>query len=149
VKGEIISMTKYEISLGLQRLNGENPKEAPEPKYKKYESTTRTVLRLMWFLDFTSAILDNLSKDRKLSLTTAAKSAYNETLGPHHPLLVRTAAGLAMMACPNRDKLLNSLFPGVTEEDRYRNLDKLVELIVPIKKALWKYYEENGLTKLP
>lgn len=39
VKGGLISFIEHEEKLKLQRLNGDNPKEAPDPKWKKYESS--------------------------------------------------------------------------------------------------------------
>jgi hypothetical protein len=149
LKGGIITMIRHELALKIHILNGENPKLAPDPKYAGYESTARTVLRLMWFLDFTSTMLSNINDDRKIAMSSAAKNAYNVALGPHHPLLVRTGAGLAMMAAPNRDKLLGGLFPGETEEGKYKSLQKIVDLVAPIKVFLWKWYKENDLTNLP
>jgi len=149
LKGGIITMIRHETALRIHPLNGENPKEAPDPKYAKYESTARTILRLMWFLDFTYTLLNTLATDRKMSCSTAAKNAYNVALGPHHPLLVRTAAGLAMMAAPGRDKLLAGLFPLESEEGKYKSIQKIVDLIAPIKAYLWKWYKENDLTNLP
>jgi len=149
LKGGIVSMIRHETALRINVLNGENPKEAPDPKYKNYEATSRTVLRLMWFLDFTSVMLNNIQNDRKVAISDAAKRAYSEALGPHHPFIVRTAAGLAMMAAPGRDKLLNGLFPATSEDEKYKYVKQIVDLVGPIRTFLWKFYTDNELTKLP
>jgi len=39
IKGGIMDFIKYEGDMKIQRLNGENPKEAPDPKYARYESS--------------------------------------------------------------------------------------------------------------
>ena len=107
------------------------------------------MLRLTWFLDFTGQLLKYLYEDRKISVSIAAKTAYNETLGIHHPLMVKTAANLAMMACPGREKLLNSLFPFENDDNRYKLLKNIIDLINPIREFLWKYFKDNDLTGLP
>ena len=107
------------------------------------------MLRLTWFLDFTGQLLKYLYEDRKISVSTAAKTAYNEALGIYHPLIVKTAANLAMMACPGREKLLKSLFPLENDDNRYKLLKNIIDLINPIREFLWKYFKDNDLTKLP
>jgi len=151
VSGGLISFTKHEAGLKVQRCNGDNnKKEAPGPEFKDYESTTRTILRLMWFFDFVSALLNNLDTDRKSSVSTACKAAYSEALGPHHPFPVRAAAKVAMLAAPNRNKLFHGLFGENTQEETiYNNIKEINQLIGPIKTCLWTYYKENNLTELP
>jgi hypothetical protein len=39
VKGGLITFIEYEAGAKIQRLNGENPKEAPSEKYKYYSSS--------------------------------------------------------------------------------------------------------------
>lgn len=49
----------YHLLSDIAKLNGENGsflKNTGMEKYSSYESTARTVLRLMWFLDFVSAM---------------------------------------------------------------------------------------------
>jgi phage portal protein BeeE len=50
----------------IAKLNGENGdflKGTDMAKYSKYESTARTMLRLMWFLDFVFYMLNGLVSD--------------------------------------------------------------------------------------
>jgi len=151
VQGGIISFIEFEATKKLQRLNGENAKkESPGPEWNKYEATSRTVLRLMWFFDFVSVLLGNLHEDRKTSLTSACKDAYDQALGPHHPFPVRAGAKLAMLAAPKRSKLLGGLFGEHTSDEQiYANIKVILDLVDPVRKSLWKYYEEKELTKLP
>lgn len=39
-------------------------------KYKKYESTARTLLRLMWFIDFVYFMIDGLIEDKGKNLSS-------------------------------------------------------------------------------
>jgi len=38
---------KYEGEKKIQRLNGDNPKEAPEPKYAHYESSKIVLIKVL------------------------------------------------------------------------------------------------------
>jgi len=139
-----------EEGLKVQRCNGDNnKKEAPSKEWSEYTSTTRTVLRLMWFFDYVSTFLGNLAADKKESVSGCSKDAYDKALGPHHPFPVRAGAKLAMTACPNRGKLFKGMFGDLEEDEIYKFLNLVVELVDPIRKNLWKYYEEKNLTGLP
>jgi hypothetical protein len=106
-------------------------------------------LRLMWFFDYVSTFLGNLAADKKESVSGCSKEAYDKALGPHHPFPVRAAAKLAMTACPNRGKLFKGMFGDLPEDDIYKFLDNVVQLVDPVRKSLWKYYEDKKLTELP
>lgn len=104
----------------------------------------------MWFFDFVSTFLNNLDADRKASVSSCCKEAYDVALGIHHPFVVRTAAKVAMLAAPNRKNLLKGMFgDNFVEDDVYTYLQKAKEFIDPIRKSLWAYYEEKKLTDLP
>lgn len=63
------------------------------------------MLRLMWFMDFLTYMMEELIKDSNLSLGKCCKHAYQKALEPHHPLLVRTAAKAAWLVAPERSKI--------------------------------------------
>jgi len=67
----------------------------------------------------------------------------------HHPTITRTGANIAMTFIPARDKLLGSMFPADKDDARYKHIFRIIELIMPIKTELWKFYSEKDLTKLP
>lgn len=59
------------LIIDIARLNGENGdslKNTDMEMYSRYESTARTVLRLMWFLDFVFNMYQGLIKDKGKSL---------------------------------------------------------------------------------
>lgn len=89
-------MIEDDLRKGVEKLNGENNEKLlkaeklgkTDPKLK-FTSTTRTVLRNMWLLDFLHHFMGQLSTDRSAKLSSIAKHAYAEGLGPHHPWVVR------------------------------------------------------------
>jgi len=150
VKGGIMDFIKWEESEKVAILNGENPEKVPDQKYLGYESTARTVLRLMWFLDFVSSLVGQMETNRKTSVATACKKAYDQALAPHHDWKIRLAAKTAMTFAPGRKTLLAALFPeGTPEEEQYAEIRKMMELVEPTRKYLWDYFKEHDLTKLP
>lgn len=65
--------------------------------YTDYESTARTVLRLMWFLDYVAVLLEKLINNQNDSLGSICSEAYSIALAPHHPFTVRFAARTGML----------------------------------------------------
>jgi len=65
----------------------------------------RTFARIVWFLQFVTALLAKLTDESAaaLSLQQAASAAYEQALAPHHKPLVRATVRLALLtACPSR-----------------------------------------------
>jgi len=100
----------------------------------------------MWFFDFVTSLISHLEGDRSLKCSDCAKKAYEEALAPHHPLAIRVAAKAALNFTPSREKFLKGLFPeGMTEDEKYRLFRHCLDLVGPVRKFLWKYYEEHGI----
>lgn len=86
--------------LDVAKYNGENCdhlKGTEMDIYTDYESTARTVLRLMWFLDYVAVLLEKLIIKQNDSLGSICAEAYNIALAPHHPFAVRFAARTGML----------------------------------------------------
>jgi hypothetical protein len=84
-------------------LNGENGDFLIGTKmdsYKEYESTARTVLRLMWFLDFTFSLLKGLVTDKKRSLSSICSESYSTAFSAHHPTHIWVAVKAGMLLVP-------------------------------------------------
>jgi len=149
-QGGLISFMENEEKLKIQMLTGDNPKLAPEPKYKNYDSTTRTVLRLMWFFDFITALVGNMEGDRQMKIAECSKKAYDVALGPHHPLPIRMAAKVALNFTPSRETFMKGLFPAnLSEEEKYQAFKECLDTIAPIRTFLWDYYREHNLDNMP
>lgn len=104
-------MIKLELEQKLEQLNGDNnskllPKDKKGEWEYKYVSTTRTVLRNLWLLDFFEILFQNLNENREETLGHIAKEAYNKGLAPHHPWIVRQGAKIGLLAVPHKETFM-------------------------------------------
>jgi hypothetical protein len=53
-------------------------------------------------MDFIYELMRTLAEDQAIELNKAVKHAYDTGLAPHHPWVIKKAAGLAMKAAPYR-----------------------------------------------
>ena len=127
-------------------MNAEKPKKGQKFKNEweaKYTSTARTVLRNIWLLDFVSLFFDSVNKNRAGKLSEIAKESYSQTLGNHHPWVVRQAAKVAMFAVPSREALIQST---KLNYDHCEQIHKNVEII---RNVLWEDFKKQKLDNLP
>lgn len=104
----------------------------------------------MWFFDFVTSLIGYFEGDRLMKCSDCAKKAYDEALAPHHPLPIRIAAKAALNFTPSREKFLKGLFPEeMSEEERYHHFRHCLDIVGPVRKFLWKYYEEHGIKEIP
>lgn len=114
----------------------------------KYVSGSRSLLRLMWFLDFLSALLGRLLQD-KTELKECATTAYEEALAPHHPWIVRKSIGAAMYFVPSKEKFWHNLAGSHDSSYIRPRLQQFVELVEVLRAELWAYYRAHKIDKLP
>ena len=150
---DIQSLIEQEIKLNIQELNGENNKELGHKKgtlYHKYISGSRTVLRLLWFLDFMVNIC-NLLVTTNDSFSTCCKKAYDVALGIHHPWYVRSAASVAMsLTSSSREPMLNIVLNKSKWDDEAAHKMKIMHSNLEIiQKYVSEYYNERALNNLP
>jgi hypothetical protein len=134
-------------------LNGENNKskgikDKKDPLYK-YTSTSRTNLRLMWFMDMIWELINNLLNTPDKKLSKCGKEAYETALAHHHPFAVRTAAKVGFMTISGRDGFVGKFTESKDKKEQIDRLEGLRDGIKIVKTHLWKFYEEKELTKLP
>eukprot|EP00347_Sterkiella_histriomuscorum_P023651 403333863 len=139
-----------DIRKGVEKLNGENndkllkKDKLPKDDYRhKFTSTARTVLRNMWLLDFLHHFMNQIYNDRTAKLSSCAKFAYSEGLGPHHPWAIRQVAKVGMLAAPSRDSFLTET------KATYEQIDEFRTELERFRPALWSYYKEKNLIDLP
>lgn len=123
------------------------PKTHP---YYKYSSVSRTIVRISWLFHFIIELTDRLLNEPEKKLSKIAKEAYKVTLGPHHPLLVREVASIAFLACPNRNKFLES-FVGkeIDEEEKAKRLEMIKAGMKEVWEKVMKEITDNNYEKLP
>ena len=79
-----------EKELDLQKYNGKTkPKDKKGSWEYNYVSTSRTVLRNLWFMDYMSQLFQRLNANEQASLGTIAKEAYEASLATHHIWIVK------------------------------------------------------------
>ncbi len=71
-----------------------------------YVSGARSLLRLMWFLDFVYHLLRHLLDNPAATLRDSATVAYDTALAPHHPWLLRKTIAAALMVLPPKATFL-------------------------------------------
>ena len=64
---------------------------------------------MMWFMDFLAYLFTEIV-DSTEKMSKCCKKAYDKSLAPHHPFVVKTAAQAAWLAAPGRDKFYNVCF---------------------------------------
>lgn len=86
----------------LHLLNGDNNSSLKAPKpFKKYSSTARNLLRMMWLLTFIRVTFE-LSRDPLRPVSDILCAAYDAAFGEKHNWLLRKGAKLAIQASGNR-----------------------------------------------
>jgi hypothetical protein len=132
-------MIRDEISKGIERENS-----------KEYISTARSLLRLLWFLDFLLKVLELVFADSDAHLATLVRHAYELTLAPHHSLALRTAARIAIRYVPDTDAFVSQMLGEGKTWDQYKaQLTQLITRVSPVRESLWGFYHDNSLETLP
>lgn len=101
---DIQSVMEKEIELNIHELNGDNNSKKGYKKgsvYHKYESGTRTTVRLTWFLNFMALTFKDLA-DKDASFKDIIKNSYDVVLAPHHGWTVRSGAKVAFSFAPKK-----------------------------------------------
>lgn len=164
-QGTLEQFVQKEAELKVQELNGDNnkglikkmAKDEVQPWMAKYISTSRHLYRGCWFFEFLTEIFQNCYIDRKSKLSKLAGDAYNKSLGPHHPWVLRKVAGAAMVAVNYREVFIKNICTQqtevmqveYTEEQAYEDLDFLSKQTKVLSTKLLAYVEAHGLEKLP
>ena len=60
----------------------------------------------MWFLDFVYILLERLLQHPETSLKDCAHEAYEVSLSPHHPWILRKTIHAALMMLPTKETFL-------------------------------------------
>ena len=104
------TLVQKEIALGVHQCNGENNKSVLTKelykKYKEYISGSRSMLRMMWFMNYLIIMFTEIYSKKTAKISDCSSKAYDEALSPNHTFFVRTAARVAMGFCPDRKDLI-------------------------------------------
>ncbi|KAK2824983.1 hypothetical protein Q7C36_018910 [Tachysurus vachellii] len=134
------SMVKYELDNELVDL----AKRSSHP-----ESGCRTLLRLHRALRWLQLFLESLRTSTEDSKTSVMCSeAYNASLSPHHPWIIRKAAGMAFCALPSRNAFFEVMNAG-SDQEVITLLGEALPLISEVHQITEDLYAKNNLLDLP
>ena len=143
-----------EIELKIHELNGENNSKLGHKKktpYHDFTSSTRTMLRLSWFLNFFKTIIDGALNKPEKTFADCIKESYETVLAPHHPWLVRKGAAVGISFAPaKREKAMKAFFAEEKWDDEVKaKIKDLYEVIDRIWRKIHSIYETKNLLDLP
>ena len=91
-----------EIEKNIHIYNGDNNGSLKAPKeYKKYNSTSRNLLRMMWLFTFIRVTFEEIW-NKKHQLEEILSKAYDAAFGEKHSWIIRKGAKLAIKTSGNR-----------------------------------------------
>ena len=115
---------------------------------EKHKSTARELFRLLWVLDFVTALMNGLADGPDLTLKAVAATAYASTLSIHHGKIIRMTVSAALHLLPNRETFLKSICGHDGEAEKPEFVHRLKDLtgsFASVRESLWAYYHEHGL----
>jgi len=117
---------------------------------KKAAGATRTIVRLLWFLDFIGVLMNKLANEPKTPLNSILSATYEETLGPRHVWVLRRIVRAGMGMVPDKKHFIPKLgLEGLSEGDQTVKLSSWGKAVDDVRADLWKYMESKGMTEIP
>jgi len=110
-------------------------------------SGSRTLLRLMWGVEFIRVLLDEMGHNDEMATKEGLRIAYNKVLYEHHPWVVRQAVSMAVHLAPSRETFLASLGLDMSKKDEY--LNRLLPALTRTSQKMYAFYERHSLLDLP
>lgn len=117
---------------------------------KKKPSSSRCLLRLLWFLEFVEACIEHgLLASQDENCAPGAGKAYEETIGKRHPWLIRKGVMSALSAIPSRSSILASLnISDGGSEEQLADLRRTQVLLKQVADELNAVFTEHDLLDL-
>lgn len=139
-----------EMEKKIHLYNGDNNGDLKAPKeFKKYNSTARNLLRMMWLFTFIRTTFEEM-RNLKTSLPDILAKAYDAAFGEKHSWVIRKGAKLAIYASGNRKELVEAVTGEKYDEQKFADINvRFLEKLVPIHEALWGFYRHYKLVDLP
>jgi hypothetical protein len=90
-------------------------------------------------------MLEKLSDDSKPKVSEAVGHGYENSLKPHHGMIVKGTFSVASKAAPSREKLISLL--GASEEDVVAKLQKILPKFTEVLGANKAFLVAKGVSK--
>lgn len=113
--------------------NGDNNNSFKASKeFKKYNSTARNLLRMMWLLTFIRVTFEEI-RNPKTSMSDILCKAYDSAFGEKHSWIIRKGAKLAIKASGNRRELIEVVMGQKVDEETFISVNaRFLERLVPV-----------------
>ena len=149
----IQEVVEIELKNDIEKLNGDNNSKLGHKKkseYYEYVSSSRTIVRLQWFLDFFNNIVINALENDKKAFNDCIKEAYDKVLAPHHPWLVRKGAGVGISMAPSKKEKAMKAILGEESWDETNKLKmkRWANAITPNLLAIKSFLDTKNLQGL-
>ena len=147
----IEKLIEKEISLNIHVLNGTNNDQMNHKQgdpYHTYESASRNILRLLYFLTLLTHLIKNLRMYPEELVSNIAKKSYEDSIEKFHPGVLREAIKAAFMSVPTRKEFMESAF-NTTDKTKFNEI--LGDVMKPLAQfvgRMWKYYKDKNITNL-
>jgi hypothetical protein len=144
-----LAFVRLEMDKNIHIYNGDNNGDLKAPKeHRKYNSTARNLLRMMWLLTFIRVTFEEI-RDPQQSMADILCKAYDAAFGEKHSWIIRKGAKFAIKASGDRSELIDAVMGAKCEEETFqKTVSTFLERFVPIHEALWGFYREYKLTNL-
>ncbi|KAG6624297.1 hypothetical protein CIPAW_16G016800 [Carya illinoinensis] len=124
-------------------------KEASEGNARKDTSCSRAFLWLTRSMDFTLALLQELTKEPEQRMEQVVEESYNNTLKPWHGWISSAAFKVALKLVPDRKTFTNTLMgKDGNNESLKEEMQTLISLFLPLLEEIHSILRVYGLDRL-
>jgi len=103
----------------------------------------------MWLLTFIRTTFLGM-KDKKASMSDILCKAYDDAFGDNHNFFIRNGAKVAIKASSDRKQFVEVITGKKYDPELFDKVsERFLKSFLPIHDIMWKFYEDNKLTKLP
>lgn len=147
----IQQLIEKEMAQNIHVLNGSNGEKMGRKEgdpYYKYESASRTILRLLYFLTLITHLTKNMRTYPEELLSNVAKKSYADSIESFHPPVLREGIKAAFLTVPTRKEFMESAFGSVTKQEFNDILGEILKPLATFVARMWKYYKDKNITNL-
>ena len=123
--------------------------EGVDHKGRDYQCASRSIVRLIWFLDFVYEMVWYMREEPNESLQTAVRYAYNKVLSPRHNALIRNAFKVAVIIVPSKATFIEKISNGHTPQEVDDYWITCENNMKTISNKFWTFFKAEGMDDLP
>jgi hypothetical protein len=117
---------------------------------KKAAPASRTILRLLWFIDFIRGMLRRLADNPSWEMKRACSETYEATLSPRHAFVLRRMVRMGLGMTPSRAVFRKrAKIVGLSEKQESETLMLWTLPCDKVAEHMWQFMKNKGLEKLP